>query len=387
MKIALVHDYLVEAGGAERVVAALHELFPDAPIYTSVYDPRTALPALRDARIVTSFLQRLPHSRRVYKWWLPLYPLAFEQFDFSAYDVVISSSSSFAKGVITGPDTLHISYCHTPSRFAWRYHEYLRREPAGLACRLVMPWLVHYLRTWDYSAAQRVDGFVANSQNTARRIRKFYGHGAEVIHPPVDTTFYTREPGPAACLPFVPPGPFFLLASRLAPYKRADLAVMACSQLDVPLVVAGDGVARPRLEQLAGPAVRFVGHVPDHVLREYYRRCTALIFPGEEDFGLVPLEANACGRPVIAYRAGGALETVVDGVTGTFFDAQTPESLVAALRSFDPEAYDPAALRHHALKFDKQLFQRRILDHVEARIHTLACSATEAAAPCPRAGQ
>jgi glycosyltransferase involved in cell wall biosynthesis len=387
MKIALVHDYLVEAGGAERVLAALHELFPDAPIYTSVYDPRTALPALRGARIVTSFLQKLPHSRRVYKWWLPLYPMAFEQFDLAGYDVVISSSSAFAKGVITGPETLHISYCYTPSRFAWRYHEYLRREPAGLGRRLALPFLLYSLRTWDVSAAQRVDDFLTTCQNTAQRIRKVYGRSAEIIYAPVDTDFYTAgpgaggaaEPAPDFALRAAPAGPFFLLASRLAPYKRADLAVIACTRLGLPLVVVGDGIGRKALQRLAGPTVRFAGHVSDVTLREYYRRCAALIFPGEEDFGLVPLEANACGRPVIAFQAGGALETVVEGVTGTFFDAQTPDSLAGVLRRFDPLAYDPAALRRHALQFDKRVFQRRILHYIRARVPAVADLAVVAA--------
>jgi len=318
---ALVHDYLAQSGGAERVVAALHALFPDAPLYTSVYDARATLPCFSHMDVRTSFLQRpFLSSRRFHKLALSLYPLAFEQFDLTRYALVISSASSFAKGVITSPETCHICYCHTPARFAWRQHEYLRQSRLT---RLLAPWMggmISGLRQRDFDSAQRVDYFVANSHNVAGRIRKYYRREADaVIYPPVETRRFT--PAPAGEI-----GDHYLVVSRLVGYKRIDLAIEACNRLHVPLRVVGVGPERRALGRLAGPTIQFLGRLSDAQVADEYARCRALIFPGEEDFGLTPVECMASGRPIVAYGRGGALETVTAGRTGVFFEEQTPEA-------------------------------------------------------------
>lgn len=310
MRVAIVHDYLAQAGGAERVVEAMHRIWPEAPIYTSVYDPEATLSSFRGMDVRTSFLQRWARHSRIHKLALPFYPAAFESFDLSGYDLVVSSTSGFAKGVITGPETCHICYCHTPARFAWRYHEYVAQGGYGRATRRVLPLLVHCLRAWDYASAQRVDYFVTNSYNTARRVHKFYGRAAGVVHAPVEAGRFRVED--------TPPRGYFLTVSRLVGYKRVDLAVEACSRLRLPLKVVGVGPDAARLRALAGPSVEFLGRLEDAQVAKLLAHCRALLFPGEEDFGITPLEAMASGRPVIAYRAGGALETVVEGKTGVF---------------------------------------------------------------------
>jgi len=360
VKLGLVHDYLNQEGGAERVVEALCRAYPESPLYTSLYDARAMSPYWRTREIHTSFMQWLRPSLRVAKALLPLYPYAFESFDLSGYDVVLSSCSTFAKGVITAPETVHVCYCHSPARFAWMYHDYVSRMGLGRVRRSVLAAAIMPLRVWDYAAAQRVDVYIANSRNTARRIAKFYRREAEVLHPPVDVASFQ----PA--LPGEPLEPYYLVLARLLPYKRIDVAIEAFNRLRRPLLVVGDGPDAARLRRLAGPTVRFAGRVDEAAKRGYLRRCQALIWPGEEDLGIAPLEALAAGRPVVAYRAGGALETLVDGVTGRFFDCQTPEALSAALRTFDPGAYDPAALRAHVAAFDVPVFQRRLREIVAA---------------------
>ncbi len=355
-RVAIVHDYLVDSGGAERVVLALHEQFPDAPIFTSVHDPRTTFPAINALDIRTTFLQRLPVRKSNYKLLLPFYPLAFESFDLSDYDIVISSSSSFAKGVITSPETLHVSYCHTPPRFAWRFHEYIEQEQLGRIKQLVIAGIVHYLRNWDFAAAQRVDCFVANSSITARRIQKNYRRDAVIIPPPVQVDRF--EPSPDI-------GDYYLVVSRLAPYKRIDLAVQSFNQLHLPLKIVGAGVDAPRLKAMAYANVEFLGHLPEEQLAKLYAHSRAVIFPGMEDFGIVPLEANAAGRPVIAFAAGGALETVKQGLTGAFFCAPTVESLAKVVADTDVMAFDTQVMRQHALQFSKECFKERIAAFVQ----------------------
>jgi glycosyltransferase involved in cell wall biosynthesis len=360
MKIALVHDYLNQEGGAERVARVFCCTYPGSPLYTSVYDPACMDPFWRTVDVRTSFMQPLGPSLRVAKALLPLYPLAFEAFDFSAYDVVLSSSSTFAKGIITGPDTYHICYCHSPARFAWMYHDYVAQMTLGRIARTLLPAVVARLRVWDYAAAQRVDAFLANSHNTARRIAKFYRRAATVLHPPIDVSAFH---------PTTRREPYFLVLARLQAYKRVDVAVEAFNRLRWPLLVVGTGPDAARLRAHAGPTVRFTGRVSDVQARHYMRSCQALIWPGDEDLGLTPLEVLASGRPVVAYRAGGAMETLVDGVTGTFFDRQTPEALVDALCAFDPAAYAPTALRAHVSAFDVSVFQQRLRQFVEASVH------------------
>lgn len=352
---ALVHDYLAQSGGAERVVAALHALFPTAPLYTSVYDARATLPCFSQMDVRTSFLQRsLLSSRRFHKFALGLYPLAFEQFDLSDYALVISSSSSFAKGVITSPETCHICYCHTPARFAWRQHDYLRQSRLT---RLLAPWMcgmISGLRRRDFDSAQRVDCFVANSHNVAGRIRKYYRREVEaVIYPPVETQRFT--PAPAEEI-----GEHFLVVSRLVGYKRIDLAIEACNRLQVPLRVVGVGPERRALRRLAGPTIQFLGRLPDGRVAQEYARCRALIFPGEEDFGLTPVECMASGRPVVAFGRGGALETVTPGKTGVFFEEQTPEAVMEALQAVSAMRVVPELLQAEAFRFDTSVFAEQI---------------------------
>ena len=361
MKVALVHDYLNQMGGAERVVLALHELFPDAPLYTSIYDPKRVDPAFQKIDVRTSFMQKFPFIMNHHQPYLPFYPAAMEGLDVRGYDLVLSSSSAFGKGVIVKPGTTHICYCHTPMRWCWNYNEYVEREQMGGMARRILPFLITWLRVWDQTSAMRVDHFIANSPVVAERIQKYYRREAPVIPPPVEASRFLFDPT-------APVGDYFLVLSRLAPYKRIDLAIQACNRLQLPLVIIGGGRDEKQLKAMAGPTIRFLGRLSDSETLPYIAHCRAFLFPGEEDFGITPLEVQASGRPVIAYGAGGALASVVDGVTGTFFYEQTVESLVAVLASFDERQYHPQTTRNHALDFDKPRFQRRILQFIEAKM-------------------
>ena len=356
MRVALVHDYLNQYGGAERVLEALHHLYPDAPVYTSIYDPASMPAHFKSWDIRTSFLQRIPLARQLHRSFLLLYPTAFESFDLRGYDVVVSNSSAWSKFVITPPETLHVCYCLTPMRWAWNYEEYVEREQLGGIVRRVLPFAVHYLRKRDTATASRVDRFIGISRAVVARIAKYYGREADLIAPPVDTQSVPVGDGP---------GDSYLVASRLVPYKRIDLAVVACSRLGVPLTVVGDGRDRSRLEALAGPTIRFVGRLPDRGVYETMARSRAFLFPGEEDFGIAPVEAMAAGRPVIAYAAGGALDTVIDGVTGCLFSPQTVEALADRLRAFNPDDFEPSAIRQHAMRFDTRVFQESFAAYVK----------------------
>ena len=362
MKVALAHDYLNQMGGAERVVLALHEMFPDAPLYTSIYDPQRVDAAFQSIDIRTSFMQKFPLVKKHHQPFLPFYPFAIEQLDLRGYDLVLSSSSAFAKGIITRPETMHICYCHTPMRWCWNYDEYVEREHLGKISRAILPFLISGLRVWDQTSSMRVDHFIANSPVVADRIRKYYRRNAVVIPPPVEVSRFTFDPT-------IRPEDFFLIVSRLMPYKRIDLAIEACNQLQLPLVIIGSGRDENRLKHLAGPTIRFMGRLSDQEVLHYYAHCRALILPGEEDFGITPLEAQASGRPVIAYAAGGSLASIIDNVTGTFFYKQTVESLVEVLASFDEHAYDPHTIYNHALEFDQPRFKRRIQQFIEAKMN------------------
>jgi glycosyltransferase involved in cell wall biosynthesis len=363
MKVALVHDYLNQMGGAERVVMAFHEIFPDAPIYTSIYDPQRVDPAFQKMDIRTSFMQKFPLVTKHHQPYLPFYPFAIESLDLRGYDLVLSSSSAFAKGVITRPETIHICYCHTPMRWCWSYDEYVEREQLGGMARRVLPFLITGLRIWDQTSSMRVDHFIANSPVIAERIQKYYKREAVFIPPPVDAQRFSFDPA-------TQPEDYFLCLSRLIPYKRIDLAIQACNQLHLPLVVIGGGRDEERLKKMAGPTIRFLGRLSDAEVLHYYAHCRAFLFPGEEDFGITPLEAQASGRPVIAYGAGGALASVVDGVTGIFFKEQTVESMANVLATFDERAFDPQTIRNHALEFDTPRFHRRIQQFIEAKLST-----------------
>ena len=361
MKVALVHDYLNQMGGAERVVMALHEIFPEAPIYTSIYDPQRVDAAFQKMDIRTSFMQKLPMVTKHHQPYLPFYPFAMESLDLRGYDLVLSSSSAFGKGVITRPETLHICYCHTPMRWCWNYDEYVEREQLGKMARRILPFLITGLRTWDQTSAMRVDHFIANSPVVAERIQKYYRRDAVIIPPPVEARRFSFDPT-------VQVEDYFLIVSRLIPYKRIDIGIEACNALQLPLVIIGSGRDLERLKKMSGPTIRFMGRLSDEEVLRYYAHCRAFLFPGEEDFGITPLEAQAAGRPVIAYGAGGALASVVDGVTGMFFNEQTVKSLADVLTSFDERTYDPQTIRNHALEFDLPRFHRRILQFIEAKM-------------------
>lgn len=360
MKVALVHDYLNQMGGAERVLLALHALYPDAPIYTSIYDPERVDPAFQRIEIRSSFMQRLPLVMKHHQSFLMLYPYAFERHDLREYDLILSSSSAFAKGIISRPDALHICYCHTPMRWVWSYQDYIKRERLGPMARALLPFFIERLRLWDQVAARRVDHFIANSPIVAQRIATYYRSKAVVIPPPVDTSRYH---------PSGRQENYFLIVSRLVPYKRIDIAIQAFNALRLPLKIIGAGRDRPQLERLAGPTIEFLGWLPDQQVQHYLAHCRALIHPGAEDFGLVPLEAQASGRPVIAYGAGGALTSVVDGLTGLFFYEQTPEALAQVVQNFQADQFDPLLIRRHAETFDIRHFQRRIAQFIAARLN------------------
>ncbi|MFC1929560.1 glycosyltransferase [Chloroflexota bacterium] len=349
MKVAIIHEYFCNMGGSEAVVSVLHQMFPQAPIYTIVArEKHRKNGILKGMDVRTSFVQHLPFASSRYKLYLPLFPLAVEQFNLKGYDLVISSSHSCAKGIITRPETLHICYCHTPMRYAWDlYHDYLDQEIRGRLAKLAASLLMHYLRLWDASAAARVDHFIANSEHVAQRIQKHYRREATVIYPPVDTDYF---------LPQNNDGNFFLMVSRLTSYKRVGLAVAAFNELGLPLKIIGSGPEFKRLKRQANPNVELLGWQPREVVREHFATCRALIFPGQEDFGIVPLEAHSAGRPVIAYAAGGVLETVVPGETGVFFEEQTPDSLKEAVIRFQDMKFDKKTIRNHALRFDRNHF-------------------------------
>ena len=355
MRLAIVHDYLNQYGGAERVLDALHALFPCAPIYTSMYDPARMPASYRGLDIRTSFMQRLPGVTTHHQAYLPCYPIAFEAFDFSDYDVVLTNSSAWCKGVITPPETVHICYCLTPMRWAWRYRDYVERELISRLLRLGLPAAITALRVWDVTSSQRVDRFVAISRAVAARIKKYYGREATVIFPPVETSrFATRAA----------PGDFYLVVSRLIPYKRVDLAIEAFSRLGLPLKIVGDGRDGAALRSRAGPNVEFLGRVSDAEVVELVQGCRAFLFPGDEDFGIAPVEAQAAGRPVVAFAAGGALDTVIDGETGVLFGEQTVDALASAVRRLETLSLDPPTIAAHARRFDSAVFRREMADFV-----------------------
>lgn len=361
MRVAFVHDWLVTYAGAERVLDVMLERFPDAPVYTLVYRQDN----FKGTRIVghsvrTSFIDRLPKGRDKYRLYLPLMPIAVEQFDLTGYDVVISSSHSVAKGVVTRADQLHISYVHTPIRYAWDLHfQYLKegrfdRGIRGALARLVL----HYIRLWDSATAQRVDVFVANSHYVARRIWKAYRRRAQVVYPPVAVERFS---------PRSQREDFYLTVSRFVPYKRINLIVEAFSRLGLPLVVIGEGPDFGKVSSLARSNVKLLGYQPDAVVRDHMERCKAFVFAADEDFGITPVEAQAAGAPVIAYGKGGVTETVIPGQTGLFFFDQTVESLMGAVWEFESGRYrfDPERIRQNAERFSKARFLREFTELVE----------------------
>lgn len=366
MRVALVHYWLVGMRGGEKVLEALCRLYPQADIYAHCVDRAALSPLLREKTIRTTFIQRLPGSVRRYRFYLPLMPLALEQLDLRGYDLVISSESGPAKGVICRADVPHICYCHTPMRYLWDfYQDYL--EEAGLAARLFMRPCFHYLRLWDAASATRPDRILANSRAVARRVARWWGREAGVVHPPVAVERFAPARAGSPDAPY-------LCFGQLVAYKRVDLAVRACLSSGRRLVVAGAGTELPRLRALAGDSglIAFVGRVPDAEVPGLLASCRALLFPGEEDFGIIPVEAMAAGRPVIAYARGGALETVREHESGIFFSEQTPEALCAALDAFEQHeaSFIPERIAAQAARFNETRFRQEFAAQVDAVLET-----------------
>jgi len=358
LKLALVHDWLNQIGGAEDVLDTLVRIYPASPIYTSIYARQTMPEHYRNWDIRTLWTDRLPGIRRRQQMYLPLYPLAWHNLRLSDYDVILSNKSGFCHGLQFDARALHICYCLAPTRYVWQLDNYLAGEELPPVASWLIKPLIRLLRSWDYAAAQRVTHFVAISSAIKARIRRFYNRDAEVIYPPVDTQRFQPVPRDAV-------EDYYLIVSRLAPYKRIDLAVRAASEMGLPLKIAGAGRDLERLRALAGDNVEFLGYVSDDALPQLMAKCRALLFPGLEDFGITPVQAQAAGRPVLAFRGGGALDTVVPGETGEFFEQATADALKSVWRRFDADAYDPEIIRRHALRFDTALFRERISAYVQ----------------------
>ncbi|MDP2897038.1 MAG: glycosyltransferase [bacterium] len=355
-RVAIVHDWLNGMRGGERTLEAILELFPRADIFTLLLDREKISDTIGQRKITTSLIQRLPLAQSKYRYLLPLFPKAVESFDLSGYDLVISTSHCVAKGACPPDGAMHVCYCFSPMRYVWVFQEeYFGRGPVR---RMLLRPVLDWLKRWDRRTSQRVHHFVAISKTVAERIARFYGRDSTVIHPPVDTTFFT--PGGEQ-------QDFFLMVSALVPYKRADLAIRAFNELRLPLVVVGDGPDYPRLKAMAGGTVSFRGWVSDDEVREAYQGCHALVFPGVEDFGLTPVEAQACGKPVIAFGEGGVTESVREGVTGLFFREQTVDALVAAVRAFQTMPFEPARARQNSLRFSREVFKERLKDYILRR--------------------
>jgi len=352
VKVAIVHDYLNQHGGAENVVEAFHEMFPDAPIFTSIFQPEKLAPSFAAMDVRPSFMQKLPFLDPHFKKYLLLYPRAIESFDLRGYDMILSSSSAFAKGARVPPGACHVSYCYTPMRFVWERSSYLENENIPAVVRVVLPAALGYLKRWDLASSEGVHRFVAISEFIRARVRRAYGRDADVIYPPVDVENFK----PSAAV-----DDYFLVVSRLNPYKKIDVVIDAFNRNGRRLLIAGTGPHEAALKRQARKNVEFLGRVPRESLAGYFSRCRAFIFPGVEDFGIAPVEAMAAGRPVAAYAGGGALETVEDGVTGVFFNAPTPEALQEALDRLERLDFDPRRARARAEQFSKDVFKKNIL--------------------------
>ena len=356
MKLALVHDWLNQIGGAEDVLDTLMKLYPNHPLYTSIYAPELMPNHYRAWDIRTLWIDRMPGIHAHHQPYLPLYPLAWGGLNLSDYDVVLSNKSGFCIGLQHGDKTLHICYCLAPTRYVWQIDSYIAREGIGKPLQMALRPMIAALRRWDYRAAQRVNHFIAISTDIQERIKTYYGRESVVIYPPVDTTRF--QPSNTV-------EDYFLIVSRLIPYKRIDLAVQAATRLGLRLKIGGKGRDLERLKAIAGPTIEFLGYVPDDQLPDLMARCKAFLFPGLEDFGITPVQAQAAGRPVIAFGGGGALDTVIPGKTGELFYEMTVDSLAKVMRDFDATAYDSKAIRVHAEQFDTKVFNQQISDFVE----------------------
>jgi glycosyltransferase involved in cell wall biosynthesis len=359
MNVAIVHDWLTGMRGGERVLEIFCRLFPRADIFTLFHFPGSVSSLIESFPITTSYLQHCPFIRKHYRKFLPLFPSAIESFSLEGYDLIISTSHAVAKGAIPSNRAVSICYCHTPMRYVWDlYDVYFGNGNEPVLTRFIMPWIRDYLRWWDKDSSRRVDHFIANSRFVAQRIQALYERQSIVINPPVDTQFFIPN--------YQPPDDFYLMVTALAPYKMIDLAIDAFARLDKRLVIIGWGPQQEALARNLSPNIEMLGHRPDEVVRDYYQRCRALIFPGVEDFGITPLEAQACGRPVIAFAKGGVLESVIEGVSGHFFHAQTPEDLMSAILEFETMDFNPEILRQRALEHDYEIMVRQLRNFFEA---------------------
>lgn len=364
MKIALVHDYLVQYGGAERVLECFTEIFPEAHIYTIMYDEKLMHGVFEHKKIHTSFLQKFPLAKKRHRIFPLLMPSAIEQFDFSAYDVVLSDSSSYAKGIITSPETLHICYMHTPMRYAWDdCQKYTDDFGLPWIVKKMVPFFMNYIRIWDAVSAERVDKFIANSNFVAKRIRKYYKKEVTVINPPVNVDkFYIQKDAKKK-------GNYYLMVGRLITYKKHDITIKAFNKLGLPLKIIGRGPELKRLRKIAKSNIEFLERVNDESLPEYYANCKAFIFPQEEDFGIVAIEAMSAGRPLIAYRGGDIVENLEDEKTGVFIEKQNPQSIINAVNKFTKIKFDPNYIREKSLKFNKDIFKSKIYQYVKKELH------------------
>ncbi len=367
MKVAIVHDFLNQYGGAEKVVEVLHEMYPEAPIYTSIYDKEHMPSSFKDMDIRVSFMQKLPGVFKHFKKYLVLYHAAFEAFNLNEYDLVISSSSAFGKCLRLNKHTCHICYCHTPARFIWMYEDYVKREDIHGVLLFLLPYVIKYLKKIDINSSRHVDYFIANSKNVAGRIKDFYKREAFVIYPPVEVNKFSIS---------AEVGDYYLVVSRLREYKRIDVAVLAFNELGLPLKIIGSGSDQAKLKAMSSENIEFLGRIDDEELAGYYKRAKALIYTGEEDFGMIPVEAKASGRPVIAYGKGGVLETVVDYVrgetsnnyiTGKFFYSQDKDALIEAVQNFNSKDFNAQKIRAHALKFDKETFKKNMREFIDTK--------------------
>lgn len=359
MKTAIVHDWLTNYGGAERVLRKICEFFPDAPIYTVVYDKKKMNPYFGDRDVRTTYIQKMPFGVKKYTSYLPLLPGAVERLDLTGYDLIISSSTCCAKGVLTRADAIHLCYCATPMRYAWDFY-FKYKNGCGFLKRNLIPLFMKKIRIWDVVSSNRVDRFMANSKNVAQRIKKHYRRESRVVYPFADTAFYTPDG--------ISDKGYYLCVSRLVEYKRIDLAVKAFSELDLPLVIIGEGRELASLKAIAKPNVKFTGRLSNDEIRDYYRGCKAFLFPGEEDFGITPVEAQSCGKPVIAFGRGGALETVIEGKTGIFFEEQSVQSLKDAVKRFEKMTFDTNEIRKNAERFSENEFAKNFMAFVNESV-------------------
>jgi len=356
MKIALVHDYLVQDGGAEKVLEVLQDIWPEAPTFVLFFD-KEKMSQFANKDIRTSFLQRFPFATKKYQWYISLMPTATEHYDLREFDVVISSTSAFAKGILTRPDAVHICYCHTPTRYLWTdTQSYIRELRVPTFIKALLPPILSRLRMWDHQAADRVDYFIANSQTVSDRIKKYYRKNSQVIYPPVETTHFHISPKPKT---------YFLTGGRLVAYKRFDLVIEAANKTGVPLKIFGTGPVEADLRKMANANIEFLGRVSEKEQRELYANAKAFIHPQEEDFGITPVEAMASGTPVIAYKKGGATETVVEGLSGEFILTQSVDELADHFKNFDQTKYDPMKIKAHAEKFNRETFVEKMREIVK----------------------